>query len=200
MEPKGPATETINIEAGNFYFKPDKITADAGIAKIELTAENGHPRPRVRRRRIPGFQLEADGGGGTKSKKIDLKPGKYTFYCSIPGHRAAGHGRHAHRQVSRVERVAGTTHRAARPATAVERAPGAGRRARRSPTARPAAVGVERLDGSTVDAAPRCIVTMRVVDVRAAEHRRERAQELDARHRPDDAHVEQAVVHRRRRA
>ena len=38
----------------------------------------------------PGFLLEADGGGGAQSKKIDLKPGKYTFYCDIPGHRAAG--------------------------------------------------------------------------------------------------------------
>ena len=26
----------------------------------------------------------------SQSKKIDLKPGKYTFYCSIPGHRAQG--------------------------------------------------------------------------------------------------------------
>ena len=38
----------------------------------------------------PGFQLEAEGGGDAQSKKIDLKPGKYDFYCSITGHRAAG--------------------------------------------------------------------------------------------------------------
>jgi plastocyanin len=28
--------------------------------------------------------------GGTKQLTLTLKPGKYTFYCSVPGHRAAG--------------------------------------------------------------------------------------------------------------
>ena len=89
VEPKGAATETIAIEAGNFYFKPDKISTAAGIAKIELTAKNGI-HDLVFDGAYPGFTLEADGGGGTQAKKIDLKPGTYTFYCSITGHRAAG--------------------------------------------------------------------------------------------------------------
>ena len=28
--------------------------------------------------------------GGTKAVTLKLKPGKYTFYCSVPGHRQAG--------------------------------------------------------------------------------------------------------------
>jgi plastocyanin len=28
--------------------------------------------------------------GGSKTLTVKLKPGKYTFYCSVPGHRAAG--------------------------------------------------------------------------------------------------------------
>jgi plastocyanin len=28
--------------------------------------------------------------GGTKAVTLNLKPGKYTFYCSVPGHRQAG--------------------------------------------------------------------------------------------------------------
>ncbi|HST55433.1 MAG TPA: plastocyanin/azurin family copper-binding protein [Solirubrobacteraceae bacterium] len=28
--------------------------------------------------------------GSSKTLSIDLKPGTYTFYCSVPGHRAGG--------------------------------------------------------------------------------------------------------------
>ncbi|HEY2632379.1 MAG TPA: plastocyanin/azurin family copper-binding protein [Solirubrobacteraceae bacterium] len=28
--------------------------------------------------------------GGTKTLSLNLKPGTYTFYCTVPGHRAAG--------------------------------------------------------------------------------------------------------------
>jgi plastocyanin len=89
VEPKGPSTETLSFEAGNFYFKPDRVTAKPGIATIKLTAQNGI-HDFTFDGAYPGFKLEADGGGGSQSKKIDLKPGKYTFYCSITGHRAAG--------------------------------------------------------------------------------------------------------------
>jgi plastocyanin len=88
VPPKGPSTETISIHAGNFYFKPKTITAKPGIATIELTSDsNAHDL--VFDDAYPGFQLEVS-GGSTDSSKIDLKPGKYTFYCSFPGHRAAG--------------------------------------------------------------------------------------------------------------
>jgi plastocyanin len=89
VEPKGASTETIAVEAGNFYFAPKKIDAKPGIATIELTAKSGI-HDFTFDGAYPGFRLEADSGGGTQSKKIDLKPGTYTFYCSITGHRAQG--------------------------------------------------------------------------------------------------------------
>jgi uncharacterized cupredoxin-like copper-binding protein len=29
-------------------------------------------------------------GGADSTIKVDLKPGNYTFYCSVPGHREGG--------------------------------------------------------------------------------------------------------------
>jgi uncharacterized cupredoxin-like copper-binding protein len=89
VEPKGASTETIALVAQNFSFTPTNPTAKAGIATIKLTAKQGI-HDFVFDGAYPGFMLEADGGGASQSEKIDLKPGKYTFYCSITGHRAQG--------------------------------------------------------------------------------------------------------------
>ena len=89
VAPKGPSTETLSFVAKNFSFTPENASADAGIATIKLTADQGI-HDFVFDGAYAGFMLEADGGGATQSKKIDLKPGKYTFYCSITGHRAQG--------------------------------------------------------------------------------------------------------------
>jgi len=90
VQPKGASTETISIDAQNFSFTPDKITAKPGIATIELTAKNGIHDLVFDNGAYSGFRLEADSGGGSQKLKIDLKPGKYTFYCTYPGHRQAG--------------------------------------------------------------------------------------------------------------
>jgi plastocyanin len=89
VPPKGPSTETLTFVAQNYSFTPEKATANAGIATIELTAKSGI-HDFVFDDAYPGFRLEADGGGGSQSEKIDLKPGTYTFYCSVTGHRAQG--------------------------------------------------------------------------------------------------------------
>jgi uncharacterized cupredoxin-like copper-binding protein len=39
--------------------------------------------------KLPGFKLEA-GSGKSDELKADLKPGEYTFFCDIPGHREGG--------------------------------------------------------------------------------------------------------------
>lgn len=87
--PKGPSVQTLDIHAGNFYFKPDKLDAKAGVTTIDLTDDSGI-HTLVFDGAFPGFQLEVSGGGDTSSGKVDLKPGKYTFYCNITGHRAQG--------------------------------------------------------------------------------------------------------------
>jgi plastocyanin len=88
VPPKGPATETISISAKNFSFTPDQITTQPGIKDIELTSTGGL-HDLVFDGAFSGFQIEVE-SGQTDSEKVDLKPGKYTFYCSLPGHRQAG--------------------------------------------------------------------------------------------------------------
>lgn len=86
--PKGPATATLSIKAGNFFFDPNHPTVAHGIVQIDLQSENGiHDLVFTK---VPGFDLEVDGTGSQASSKIDLKPGTYTFYCSLPGHRQQG--------------------------------------------------------------------------------------------------------------
>jgi plastocyanin len=89
VAPKGASTETIAVHARNFAFTPDSLTAKPGIATIRLTSDGG-AHDFVFDGAYSGFMLEVSGTGSTDSQKIDLKPGKYTFYCSLPGHRAAG--------------------------------------------------------------------------------------------------------------
>jgi plastocyanin len=88
VPPKGAATETIQITAQNFSFTPDNPTAKAGIAEIQLTGKGGI-HTFVFDGAYSGFFLEVE-GNETQSQKIDLKPGKYTFYCNIANHRALG--------------------------------------------------------------------------------------------------------------
>jgi plastocyanin len=88
-EPKGPAVATLDMEAGNTFFKPDKETAPPGIIDIKLkNIESGIHDLVIRD--VPGFQIEVSGEGDTASNKVELEKGKYEFYCTVPGHEEAG--------------------------------------------------------------------------------------------------------------
>jgi plastocyanin len=85
---------TFDVEAdpdGGLAYTTDDATAKAGKVTVNFT--NSSPVPH-------DVRIEDDGGkdiGGTEvisesneSAKVDLKPGDYTFYCSVPGHRQGG--------------------------------------------------------------------------------------------------------------
>ena len=88
-QPKGPAQTTVDIKGGNFFFDPKNPTAPAGVDAIKLTSENGMHTLVFAGGKVPGFKLEAS-SGQSDELKVDFKPGKYEFYCDIPGHREAG--------------------------------------------------------------------------------------------------------------
>jgi plastocyanin len=84
--PTGPAASTVKVTAGNFYFQPKRLSAQAGVVGIDLSSEGGLHTFVIDR--LDGFKLESSGHETTG--KVDLQPGNYTFYCDISGHRAQG--------------------------------------------------------------------------------------------------------------
>ena len=89
----GGTAATIKIEANPsaLAYEEQKVTAKAGEDTIDFTnpASISH-----------NVTIEDSAGKtiaetetiaeGPSSTTVDLKPGTYTFYCSVPGHREAG--------------------------------------------------------------------------------------------------------------
>ncbi|HVY97715.1 MAG TPA: plastocyanin/azurin family copper-binding protein [Solirubrobacterales bacterium] len=85
---------TIDFEAdpnGGLEYTTTKATAKAGKVTIDFT----NPQP------LPHDVAIEDSEGetiaktntiaeGSDSTTAELKPGNYTFYCTVPGHREAG--------------------------------------------------------------------------------------------------------------
>jgi plastocyanin len=88
-QPKGSAQTTLDIKGGNFFFDPKNSDAPAGVDAIKLESEGGQHTLVFDGGKVPGFKLEAN-SGKSDELKVDLKPGKYTIFCDIPGHREAG--------------------------------------------------------------------------------------------------------------
>jgi plastocyanin len=87
------SASTLDIEAApsGLAFSSDTATAKAGKVTVNFT----NPQPLTHDvafedssgKTIGKTELIAE---GSDSATVDLKPGEYTFYCSVPGHREAG--------------------------------------------------------------------------------------------------------------
>jgi uncharacterized cupredoxin-like copper-binding protein len=85
---------TLEFEAdpsGNLAYTTDEATGKAGKVTVNFTNQSPIPHD---------VALEDESGEmiaetevlaeGSDSTTAELKPGKYTFYCTVPGHRQAG--------------------------------------------------------------------------------------------------------------
>jgi len=72
-------------------LKFDKTTLTAKSGKVTINFDNPSSTPHGVA--VEGNGVEKSSQTVTSSKTsltVDLKPGKYTFYCPVPGHRQAG--------------------------------------------------------------------------------------------------------------
>jgi uncharacterized cupredoxin-like copper-binding protein len=89
----GSGTSSLKDEAdpqGQLAYTTKNLSAKAGQVTISFTNASPlmHNMTIAQGTKVlgatPTFQ------GGARTLKLDLKPGTYVFYCSVPGHRAAG--------------------------------------------------------------------------------------------------------------
>jgi len=92
--PSSGASQSLSLEAnreGQLKYNKSSLTANAGKVSIDMT--NMSPL-------MHNVTVESSSGkilgatptfqGGSKTLSLNLKPGVYKFFCSVPGHRAAG--------------------------------------------------------------------------------------------------------------
>jgi plastocyanin len=90
----GGASSSVSLSAnteGQLAYSTKSLSAKAGKVSIDFT--NGSPISH-------NVTVESSSGsilgstptfqGGSKTLSLNLKPGTYKFFCSVPGHRQAG--------------------------------------------------------------------------------------------------------------
>jgi len=77
---------------GQLAYEVSSATAPAGALEIDSRNVSGTPHD-IAIEGPDGRQLGAGAvvsGGGVSSVSVSLTPGRYTFYCTVPGHREGG--------------------------------------------------------------------------------------------------------------
>jgi hypothetical protein len=89
----GPAVGTVDVTAGpgltfNGVAFTGNYNAPAGVVQINYGGATGHTLA-IQDSKFEGFLLGSS-AGTRHSGKVKLTPGKYTIFCTVPGHEAAG--------------------------------------------------------------------------------------------------------------
>jgi uncharacterized cupredoxin-like copper-binding protein len=88
----GSALDISATETSGLGFSQRALTARSGTVTIRL--DNGSDNSLPHGIAIEGNGVDKDGQvvqpGGTSTVTVRLKPGRYTFYCPVPGHEDQG--------------------------------------------------------------------------------------------------------------
>jgi uncharacterized cupredoxin-like copper-binding protein len=91
--PAAAAASTLKLAAnpaGQLAYDTKQLSAKAGKVTIDMSNMSPieHDVAIAQGTKVLGQTPVF--AGGSKSVTVDLKPGTYTFYCTVPGHRQAG--------------------------------------------------------------------------------------------------------------
>jgi plastocyanin len=88
----GQQLQVAADSTGQLKFDKTSLSAKAGKVSIAFANSSSVAHNLTVQPASGGTNLGATPTftGGSKSISLNLKPGKYAFYCSVPGHRQAG--------------------------------------------------------------------------------------------------------------
>jgi plastocyanin len=90
--PPAGSGQVVNIPIASSGFAFTKTTATANAGTVTLRAVNPQSTPHDIS--IKGNGVDAKGSqvsnGGVSEVTVNLQPGTYEYYCSVPGHEQAG--------------------------------------------------------------------------------------------------------------
>jgi uncharacterized cupredoxin-like copper-binding protein len=88
----GGQTLTVTADPGG-ALSWDKTSLDAKAGKVTLQIDNQSSTPHAIEVEGNGVEEETKTvTGGNADVTVDLKPGKYEYYCPVPGHKKTMHG------------------------------------------------------------------------------------------------------------
>jgi uncharacterized cupredoxin-like copper-binding protein len=87
--PQAALETKFKVDAGDIFFSVKELTAPADT-DLEITVTNVGVAQHDFMIENTEFGTQILNGGASETLKVNLPAGEYTFYCSIPGHRAAG--------------------------------------------------------------------------------------------------------------
>jgi uncharacterized cupredoxin-like copper-binding protein/sugar lactone lactonase YvrE len=83
------AASAVEIKSGDLFFDPKEITIAANT-DVQITLTNGGALAHDFAIDGTDFKTDLLNPGQSQTITVNLAPGEYTFYCTVPGHRDAG--------------------------------------------------------------------------------------------------------------